>query len=291
MQGRNQTAVRRLRAANASAMTHTGTNSYVLGRGRVVVVDPGPDDPAHLAAILGALDPFETVEAIVVTHPHLDHSALAPALARAVSAPVLGFGPAGSGIDPAMQALAAAGLTGGGEGVDHGFAPDRRLTDGEELAFGALTLRVLHSPGHMGSHICLAAGDMLVSGDHVMGWASSLVSPPEGDMGAYIAGLEGLARGSWTRFLPGHGEAIEDPAGRLAELIAHRRQREAQVLAALEHGPDTARGLAGRIYADTPAALLPAATRNVLAHLIDLAARNLVRHSPPLTAETRFARK
>lgn len=290
MQAKTEPAVRRLRAANPSAMTFTGTNSYVLGRGRVVVVDPGPDDPGHLVALLAALDPHETVEAVVVTHPHLDHSALAPALARAVSAPVLGFGPAGSGQSPVMRRLAEAGLTGGGEGVDSRFAPDQTLVDGQELTFGALTLRVLHTPGHMGSHLCLAVGDVLLTGDHVMGWATSLVSPPEGDMGGYMASLARLAQGRWSRFLPGHGEPVEDPAARLAELIHHRRQREAQILAALDAGPDTARGLATRLYADTPAALLPAATRNVLAHLIDLADRKQVTHPAPLTAESRFAK-
>lgn len=281
-------SVRQIRAANPSPMTGTGTNSYVLGQGRVAVIDPGPAEESHLTALLAALNPGETVEAILVTHAHLDHSALAPRLAAVTGAPVLAFGPATAGRSPQMQALAAAGLTGGGEGVDSAFTPDRLLSHGERLALGPHEIEVLHTPGHMGCHLAFACEGLLFSGDHAMGWATSLVSPPDGDMGAYMASLALLAGRSWRQMLPGHGEAVEDPARRLAELTRHRRQREAAVLAALVHGPASAASLAARLYHDTPTALLPAAARNVLAHLIDLSTRNLATSEAPLTAQSLF---
>lgn len=266
--------VRRVLAPNPGPMTYHGTNSYLVGAGEVAVIDPGPADDAHLGALMAALAPGERVVAILVTHPHLDHSAGAPALATATGAPVMGFGPAGSGLSVTMARLAAAGLT-GAEGVDAGFRPDRLLAEGDAVAVGEGRLVALHTPGHMGAHLAFAFGATLFTGDLAMGWASSLVSPPEGDMAAYMGSLARLAAGRWDRLLPGHGPEVTAPAARLAELIAHRRQREAEVLAALAQAPGTAADLAQRIYRDTPPALLPAAARNVLAHLIDLGERGL----------------
>jgi len=283
-----QPKLRRVRAMNPSAMTGSGTNSYIVGQGRVAIIDPGPRDDRHLAALLAALDPGESVAAILVSHAHLDHSALAPRLAQETGAPVYAFGPARKGINPRMQALVDQGLSGGGEGVDHAFTPDHSLADGECLSLGALEIEAIHTPGHMAGHLCFACEGVLFSGDHAMGWASSLVSPPDGDMGDYMAALLRLQARQWRQMWPGHGEEVQDPAARLAELIAHRRQREAEVLAALTTAPGTATELAARIYRDTPAALLPAAARNVLAHLIDLASRNLASPTGPITAETRF---
>ena len=277
-----------LRAANPSAMTGSGTNSYLIeGAGACVLIDPGPNLPAHHAAIMAALE-GRRLAAILITHAHLDHSALAPALAQATGAPVLAFGDAASGRSPVMQALAEQGLTGGGEGVDAGFAPDKYLHHGQQLTLAGLRFGVLHTPGHMGGHLCFALGGTLFSGDHVMGWSSSLVSPPDGDMAAYMASLTLLQQSNWTMMLPGHGNAIHDPATRLSELISHRQNREAQVLAALQAGPASAEDLAARIYTEIPPALLPAATRNILAHLIDLQARNRLTTPTPLTATSLF---
>ena len=269
--------IRRLRAANPSPMTGTGTNTYLLQTAAgTVVIDPGPLLADHLAAVLAALQPGLPVAAILISHPHLDHSALARPLTDATGAKVMAFGTATSGRSPLMQRLAAQGLTGGGEGVDTGFAPDIRLIDGQRLTFGAYSIEVLHCPGHFGGHLCFALDDVLFSADHVMGWATSLISPPDGDMGAYMASLGHLASRHWSRFLPGHGEPVEAPAARLADLIAHRLARESAILAALHAGDHTAQRIAHRIYLDTPAALMPAAARSVLAHLIDLWDRNLV---------------
>lgn len=270
-------ALRRVRADNPSALTGPGTNSYLLGEGEVTVIDPGPALPAHMAALLAALAPGERITRIVVTHAHLDHSALAAPLSERTGAPILAFGAAEAGRSPTMERLLAAGFPDGGEGADRAFRPDLTLADGDRLDMpgtGA-ELEVLHTPGHMGGHLCLGLGATLFSADHVMGWSSTIVAPPDGDMGAYMASLRRLQARDWDRFLPGHGDDILSPAARMSDLITHRRAREAAILAALSDGPATAEGLARRIYTDTPPALLGAASRNVLAHLIDLSEQGI----------------
>lgn len=280
--------IRRLLAPNPSAMTGPGTNTFLLGEGEVTVIDPGPDDPRHLVAITGALAPGERIVAILVTHPHLDHSALAPALARATGAPVWGFGPPGSGWNARQRAKAAADPS-GGEGADTGFHPDIRLSGGERLAFAGATLDVIATPGHMAEHLAFGWGGVLFAGDLVMAWAPSLISPPDGDMGDYLASLTRVAAGPWRRLLPAHGEVIEAPGQRIAELIAHRRAREAQVLAALRAGPATLDQIAARVYVGIAPGLQAAARRSALAHLIDLEGRRLVvaEHDPDGTATFR----
>ncbi|MBN8630839.1 MAG: MBL fold metallo-hydrolase [Rhodobacterales bacterium] len=279
--------IRHLLAPNPSPLTGAGTNSWLVGSTALAVIDPGPDDPAHLAAILAAVGPGQHISHILVTHAHRDHSALAPRLAAATGAPVHAFGTAVEGRSPLMAGLAAS-LPAQGEGLDIAFTPDRRLADGDSLSGPDWTLAALHTPGHLGGHLCLALGDTLFSGDHVMGWATSIVSPPDGDMGDYMASLDRLVAGSWRRFLPGHGKPVETPSARIAELIAHRRQRERQILAGLAKGPDRIPALTGRIYHDIPPALLPAAERNVFAHLIDLTNRNMVVAIPSLHPDAEF---
>lgn len=280
--------IRCLLAPNPSPLTGTGTNTWLVGATGLAVIDPGPDDPAHLAAILGAVGPGQRIERIIVTHAHLDHSALAPRLARLAHAPVHAFGPATAGRSEVMTRLAAT-LPAHGEGLDHSFAPDHTLVDGETLTGPDWALQAIHTPGHLGNHLCLALGATLFSGDHVMGWSTSVVSPPDGDMAAYMVALQRLTEAAWDRFLPGHGAPVTDPARRMAELITHRQGREAQILSALVAGPARIPDLTARIYAGTPAHLLPAAARNVLAHLIDLATRNLVSARPGLHPDAEFS--
>jgi len=280
--------IRSLLAPNPSALTGNGTNTWILGATDLAVIDPGPDYPAHLAAILAAVGPGQRISHIVVTHAHLDHSGLAHRLGALSRAPVYAYGTATEGRSPVMTRLAP-GLPVRGDGLDLTFAPDRRLSDGDALLGPGWELRAIHTPGHLGGHLCLALGDTLFSGDHVMGWSTSTVSPPDGDMGAYMASLHRLARRRWLRFLPGHGAPVEDPEQRLRDLITHRQTREAQILSALGDGPARIPELAARLYHDIPRSLLPAAELNILAHLVDLASRNRVAAQPSLHPDSAFS--
>lgn len=264
--------IRRVLAPNPSPMTYRGTNTYLLGRGAVAVIDPGPDDPAHIAALQAALAPGEQITHILLTHSHRDHSLGVPLLQQATGAPSYAFGDSRAGLRPA---LAAMGDLGGGEGVDTGFAPDHCLTDGAEVMVGALPVRALWTPGHMGNHLCFVSGARVFSGDHVMGWATSMVSPPDGSVTDFMRSLERLQAQRAQVLYPAHGAPVTDPAARITHLLHHRRTREAQILQALQGGAATPAALAAQIYTDVAPLLLPAATRNVLAHLLDLTERNL----------------
>jgi glyoxylase-like metal-dependent hydrolase (beta-lactamase superfamily II) len=250
----------RLRAANPSPLTGTGTNCYILrGLKGAVLIDAGPDVAGHVPALMRALD-GAALCAILITHAHLDHSQAAPALAAATGAKIYSFGP------PAPHA--SDGI--GSEGVDWHHRPDGTLQGGARVHLAGLDMTVLHTPGHMAGHLCFGYRDVLFTGDHVMGWSTSLVAPPQGDMAAYRASLRALQGQGYTRFLPGHGDVIETPEARLTELVAHRDMRAAQVMAALAKGPASPTDLAKKIYTDTSPALMPAAALNVLAHLIEL---------------------
>jgi len=286
--------VRRITCRNPSAMTFSGTRSYLVGRGELALIDPGPERREHLAAIAAALAPGERISHIVVTHSHVDHSPGAAPVAAATGAPVHAFGPHGAGLSETMRRLKAAGVAlGGGEGGDTGFRPDHALGEGQTIgsAAGGWALRALHTPGHLSNHICLAleGTGVVFTGDTVMGWATTLVSPPEGDMAAFMATLRRLAGRSGDRlYLPGHGHPVTDPAAMLAFQIAHREQRMAQILAGLAAGPADAGKLAQVIYADVDPRLLPAARRNVLATLIGLLDEGRVAVRGALSAAAEF---
>lgn len=282
--------LRRITAPNPSPMTYHGTNSYLLGEGEVAVIDPGPDDPRHLEAILAALAPGERIGAILITHSHKDHSPLARPLSKRSGAAVLAAGPSDWGRSDVMTRLAAAEALGGGEGVDAAFAPDEQIAQGSMIQGRWGEITALETPGHMANHLSFAWRDVLFTGDLVMGWSSSLVSPPDGDMGAFMASCRKLQRRNDRIFYPGHGDPVTAPRDRLEALLAHRVLREQQILSALSHiGPATAAELAAHIYTELAPALLPAAQRNVLAHLIDLTDRNQAQPNGPLTANARFS--
>ncbi len=280
--------LRRILAPNPSPMTFRGTNSYLIGDRELTLIDPGPDDPAHLDALLAAIGSARLAR-ILVTHSHRDHSGLVPALARKTGAPVLAFGGAEAGRSAAMAALAAAGAAGGGEGVDAGFAPDRCLADGDRLVTEAGSIEALHTPGHMGNHLSFAWNGAIFSGDLVMGWSSSLVSPPDGDLADFYRSCARLRARPERVFFPAHGAPVTEPVARIDALVAHRRSREAQILAALAEGPDDLAGLTARIYHDTDRALWPAASRNLLAHLVDLEGRGLAAATPSLSPRAAFS--
>ena len=271
-----QPGVRRLLAPNPSPMTYRGTNTYLIGTRDLAVIDPGPQMESHLEAIIAAVQPGQHISHVIVTHSHLDHSPLARGLAERCGASVYGFGGSEAGRSAIMQELVAAGMKSGGEGIDRAFSPDITLVDGEFLSGEGWELEVIHTPGHLGNHIALALGDACFTADHVMGWASSLVSPPDGDLTDFMSSCARLRARDWRVFYPGHGGAVTGPQERLDWLIAHRQGREAEILSALATAPATPAALARLIYKETPAALLPAAERNVFAHLVDLVSRSKV---------------
>ncbi len=282
--------LRGLLANNPSPMTGTGTISWILGEGEVALVDPGPADPAHARVLRQALG-SERITTILVTHAHLDHSALARPLAEEWGAPILAYGDATAGRSPRMAAFASDADLPRSEGVDAGFRPDGTLADGEVIGGRTWQVEALHTPGHFGNHLCFAMGDDILCGDLLMAWSTSIVAPPDGDMADYLASLDRIAARGSARLFPAHGAAIERPAERISELVAHRRLRETQVLQALGHGPATPEDLTRRIYTETPPRLLPAAAMNVLAHLIDLTDRNLVSPQGPMSRHAHFARR
>lgn len=273
--------LRRVLAPNTGPMTHWGTNTFILGEGRVAIVDPGPTDAAHLEALLAATR-GETITHILVTHAHADHSPLARVLSERTGAPVMGFGPPEAGRSDVMIRLAEAGLAGGGEGVDREFHPDYALGEGDRIDGDGWQVNVLHTPGHFAGHLAFDFHGQVLSGDHVMDWSSSLISPPDGDLAAFMATSRRLQGLSARRFHPAHGGAIDDPAGRLDWLISHREGRETAILNALSATPQNLATLTRAVYTDIPDAMLMAAERNVFSHLIDLIERNLADSDPEL---------
>lgn len=274
-------------ASNPSPMTFWGTNTYLLGKDCLAIIDPGPENAQHFSALRAAIG-TRSVQHILVTHSHLDHSPLARSLSRHCGAPVLAFGDHRAGRSNVMKSLAADGLTGGGEGIDTAFAPDIHLADGDIVGGDWGEVRAIHTPGHIGNHLCFHWQDVLFTGDHVMGWASSLVSPPDGDLTDFMRSCRTLQKIDVAKYYPGHGPVITGPTARLHWLLAHREGRETQIRDALVDRQLTVPALARLIYDDVAPALLPAAERNVFAHLIDLVERGLVEALPRLSNDALF---
>ncbi|MEL6583591.1 MAG: MBL fold metallo-hydrolase [Pseudomonadota bacterium] len=285
-------SLRCVTAPNGGPMTFTGTRTYILGEGRVAVVDPGPVDAVHLQAVLAALEPGEEISHILITHAHLDHTAGLPALREITKAPVVAFGSARAGQSAVMARLIAEGHDlGGGEGIDLAFAPDETLTDGAVLYGGSWTVRAIHTPGHISNHLCFdfPQADALLTGDHVMGWATTLVSPPDGDLTAFMASLDKVQPFAEGKTLyPGHGAPVQEGIALIDHIRQHRQMRERQIREALAVTPATPQELTRAIYTDVPAGLLPVAERNVFAHLIDLYVRG-VADTETLAPTARFS--
>ncbi|MFQ5535635.1 MAG: MBL fold metallo-hydrolase [Sphingomonadales bacterium] len=251
--------IRRIVAENPGPFTFTGTGTYIIGRGEVAIIDPGPAMAAHIDALLGALA-GERVTHILVTHTHADHSPAAGAIKRATGALTLGFGGHGGRADDEAAE----------EGADRTFVPDVRLKDGDVVEGAGWVLEAVHTPGHTANHLCYALREerALFSGDHVMGWSTSVISPPDGNMADYLASLEALLARDDVIYWPTHGAPIAKPRPLVEAFIAHRLDRERQILACLEKGVALIPDLVKEMYLDIPHYLHPAAARSVLAHLI-----------------------
>jgi glyoxylase-like metal-dependent hydrolase (beta-lactamase superfamily II) len=252
--------ITRLLAPNPGPFTFRGTGVAIIGGDQVAVIDPGPDDPAHLEALRNALR-GKQVSHILVTHTHRDHSPAARALKQWTGAPTYGFGPHPNDGSAAVE-----------EGADRDFTPGIVLRDGDLVKGKRFTLDCVHTPGHTSNHLCYALKEeqALFSGDHVMGWSTTVVAPPDGDMTAYIASLEKLLSRDDAIYWPTHGGAIRDPRAYVTALLRHRLAREAEIFAALNAGLTRIPAIVQRVYCGLDPRLQRAAELNVLAHLVKL---------------------
>jgi glyoxylase-like metal-dependent hydrolase (beta-lactamase superfamily II) len=260
--------VRRLLAPNPSPFTYTGTQTYLVGAGEVAVIDPGPDLDAHVGATLAATA-GERIGAILCTHTHRDHSPASRPLAAASGAPIVGCAPLALE-DDGPRADAA---------FDFDYRPERVLADGEALDGEGWRLRAVATPGHTSNHLCFAleGTGLLFTGDHVMGWSTTVVSPPDGEMSLYMESLKLLLARDDKVYHPAHGPAVDKPHAHVRALIAHRRMREKQILGRLGEGEGQIPAMVESMYREIDPRLHPAACRSVLAHLVDLERRGLVR--------------
>ncbi len=283
--------IRRVVAKNPNPFTFKGTGVYIVGKGNVAIIDPGPELEAHIDAVLGALGPDESVSHILVTHTHTDHTAAVNTLVARTGAPTVGFGPHGPvpEADPLDTVRFDEYITEDeqkqfdkewaelpdelkSEGPDLEFVPDIKVDDGDVIVGTGWSVDVVHTPGHTSNHICfgLREESVLFTGDHVMGWATSVISPPDGDLYDYMASLRKLLDRPDIRYWPTHGPAIEDPHSYVRAFIAHREGREAQILAGLSGGATTIKELVPPMYEATDKRLWRAAASSVLSHLLAL---------------------
>lgn len=276
----------RLVAPNPSPFTFRGTNTYLVGTTALAVIDPGPDDETHRAAILAAVG-GRPISHILITHAHRDHSDGAAALARATGAPILGYGR--SACPPPRGGEAH--LPSGREFVDDAFSPDTFLVHGDMVEGADFVLEVIHTPGHAPDHLCLALKGCrtLFSGDHVMAWNTTVIAPPEGRMSDYIRSLEVLLARRDRLYLPGHGGRMEKPLRSVKAYLVHRQWREQAILKAIRNGAATIPDVVAQVYSTIDQRLVKAAALSVMAHVEHLAERQLVTCDRPLSLDQRFS--
>ena len=257
--------IARLLANNPSAFTFTGTQTHIVGEREVAVIDPGPDLPEHVEALARALEGRDVV-AIVCTHTHRDHSPAARLLADRTGAPIIGCAPlALEAVGPRADAA-----------FDTDYMPDQVLGDGESIVVDGKPLIAVATPGHTSNHLCFAYGDALFTGDHVMGWSTTVVVPPDGDMAAYMRSLDKLRQRDDRIYYPAHGPAVTNPKQYVRHLVGHRLQRERQISAIVTERPSTIGEIVSAAYPGLDPRLVPAAGGSVFAHLLDLERRGLV---------------
>lgn len=259
--------VTRILAANPSPFTYTGTETYLVGTSDVAVIDPGPDLPGHVDALLRAID-GRPVVAILCTHTHRDHSPASRAVKAATGAPIIGCAPLALD-DDGPRADAA---------FDRDYRPDRVLTDDEQVSGEGWTLTAVATPGHTSNHLCFALEESgaLFTGDHVMGWSTSVIAPPDGDMGDYMASLDRLLARKDRVYYPAHGDPVDKPQRLVRGMMGHRKQREGQILRLLGQQVGEIPAMVEKMYVGLDPRLTGAAGRSVLAHLIDLRQRGIV---------------
>jgi glyoxylase-like metal-dependent hydrolase (beta-lactamase superfamily II) len=276
--------IRRILCDNPGPFTFKGTVTYVVGTGRVAIIDPGPDDPRHVAAVLEAVK-GETVEAILVTHTHRDHSPATPAIKTATGAPVYAEGPHRAARPLNLGETNVLDASG-----DRDFTPDIAVRDGDVVTGTGWTLESVFTPGHTANHMAFALREeqTLFSGDHVMAWSTSIVAPPDGAMGDYMASLDKLRAREETLFWPGHGGPVKEPAKFMRALAHHRRLREAAIMKRLGLGDRHIPDIVAAIYEGLDPRLKSAAGLSVFAHLEDLVGRGLVASDGPASLTGAF---
>lgn len=275
--------IRRVVCDNPGPFTFTGTCTYIIGQGQVSIIDPGPDHPAHVAALLKAIE-GETIANIIVTHTHRDHSPAAALVKAATGARIVGC-------EPHVQMHFSTGAANPMDAsFDTDYAPDLVMGDGDAVSGPGYTLQAVTTPGHTSNHVCFALVEekTLFTGDHVMAWSTSIVAPPDGSMGDYMASIDKLRGRDDALFWPAHGPAVKEPQRYLRALAHHRRAREHSILNRVAAGDATIPDMVAKIYEGLDPRLTKAAGLSVLAHLEDLVAREVVKANGPVSLEARY---
>ena len=275
--------IRRVIAENPSPFTLYGTGTYILGRGKVAVIDPGPADAAHIQALLAATA-GEEITHVLVTHTHMDHSPGCRLLREHCDAPSYAYGPHGAGKHEQGVAVE--------EGGDMEFDPDVRVSDGEIIEGDGWSVECVYTPGHTSNHVCFQLREerALFTGDHVMGWSTSIISPPDGDMAQYMQSLHKLLQRDDALYWPTHGPAITAPKAHVEAFIAHRQERETQIMACIDQQVGTIRDMVPLMYKDTPEFMYPAAQLSVLAAVEYLVARGELRTDSGVHLDAEYRR-